>query len=232
LSTPTHKISALAAIAARVAGDAPSNIYSARRAMAQELTKLHTGSTALQKMHATPDPTITPATHTKRVTAAATKLREQAATARGRIHQIAQDRLAELDRQIATKVNLKPNAYAPEIRAVFREKPPEAQQRFLVELATQNRGPELAALLEAPGSVTGMTDEMRNRTHDLIVSTHAREEHEELTELTDAFSAAVGALPVVNSFADAFSDPAKLAEIERGEAAAAEAAAAFESAVS
>jgi hypothetical protein len=232
LSNPVHKLNALDAIAKRIAGDAPANVHSARRDMAQELTKLRTSSAALHKLHATPDPTVTPATHTKRVMAAAAKLRDQTATVSNRLHQIVQTRGAELDRAIAAKVNLKPDGYAAEIRAAFRAAAPGRQHQLLGELATQNRGPELAALIQAPGILTGISDEMRGRYRELIMSTHAREEHEEMGDLMDALSEAVGALPTVNSFVEAFSDPAKLAEIERGEAAAAEAAAAFDSAAS
>jgi hypothetical protein len=220
------------AMADRLGANLPTSGQGGRRALHAEVTKLHAAATALEKLRANADPTVTPAAHAKRVMSAAAKLKEQVASARDRAHRIMHDGATDIDRRIAAKVNLKPDAFAAEIRATFRGMPPERQLRVLAELATQNRGPELAALIEAPGIVTGLTGDLQNRYRDLIVSTHASEEHAEQAELMEAFLATLDMMPVASAVADALSDPAKLAEIERGEAAAAEAAAAFDSAVS
>ncbi len=231
MSSQIPKITALKSMADRLRADVPSNAYSVRLALSQEAMKLHASTDALNSMHANPDPTITPAAHTKRVTAAATKLKDQIATMRQRVHQIVQERAVELDRQISAKVNLKPDGFASEIRAAFRTMAPGRQQQLLMELATKNRGPELAALIEAPGVLTGLSDDIRSRYREMIISTHAREEHAEMVDITSVFTEALDVLPVASLVANAFSDPVKLAEIARGEAAAEAAAAAFNNAV-
>lgn len=205
--------------------------HPARAALIAEVQRLGSAARALASLADAPDPTATTAAHAKRTMDAATKLIAQVGAARDRLHTINREGLQDLEKSIAAKVNLKPDGDAPEVRDMFRRLNNTRQQQLLVELANENRGPELAALILAKRSTTGLTQEACGRYRDLVVATHAREEHDQSEAVMETFLQALDVCSTIVRFAERFIDPATRARIERGETAAAAAAAAFEQAV-
>lgn len=205
--------------------------HPARAALLAEVQRLGSAARALASLADAPDPTATSAAHAKRLMDAATKLIAQVTAARERLHKINREGLQDLENSIAAKVNLKPDGDAAEVRATFRTLGNTRQQQVLAELSNENRGPELAALILAKRTTTGLTKETCDRFRELIIATHAAEEHDQSEALMEAFLQAFDVTTTIVRFAERFIDPATRARIERGETAAAAAVAAFEQAV-
>jgi hypothetical protein len=195
------------------------------------VARVSVGLDSLIALHATRNPTETEGTHGKRVADAATKLSGMIASSRERLHEITREGLAEIDARIGAKVKLVPDNYAAEIRAQFRTLDSSQRVALLAELVENNNGPVLAALVQPPRILTGLTDEMRQRYTEAIISKHAPEEAAARDATMAAFSNSLTALDTAMTGAKSFTDPAKLAAIERGEAAALEAAKVFSNAV-
>lgn len=224
-------LNGIQAMTIRLGDVAATEGHSSRSALFAEISRLQTSAEALANLSDAPDPTATPAANAKRLMDAATQLQRQVMTARDNLQRISRDGLQDLERAIAKKVNLMQDAYAPEIRTGFLRLSGPGQQQRLVELATENRGPELAALILAPRSATNLTEEACSRAREMIVSLHAKTEHEQMEGLMDAYLVAFDTTTAIVRFCERFIDPAKRQGIERGEQAASAAVAAFEQAV-
>jgi hypothetical protein len=221
-----HRVAAMETLTQRMTENVPANHQHAQK-MIDVVVQLKNSVKALGQLYETPDPTVTRAAHDKRVQSAATKLSDQRRSSFQRIQDILQQGMRDIDARIDAKVNLKPNEFAAEIRAMFRNLKPGEQATLLSKLAIGNKGPEIAAIICAPAVLTGISDELQMRYQDQIISIHARAEFEEKKALMDAFQPALVATDVAKDTAADFSDPARLAAIEHGEAAAAAAIAAF-----
>lgn len=189
--------------------------------------RLRAACAALIDLHDTPDPTATEAAHFKRVSQAAQKLAGEIEALRERTANTVREGLLDIDRRIAQKVKLIPDAHAAEIRQVFRGMNSTERIKLLSELAENNRGPELAAIVKSPTILTGVSVELRDRFEEQIIFRHAPAEHAEQQALMAAHGTAISVPSVATAIAQKYSDPGKLASIERGERMAALAEAAF-----
>lgn len=220
-------ISTLTNLADRITAKLPDNGHAATRNLYNAVARLRVGLETIETLNNTPSPTEAAGAHQKRIMAAAAKLAEKVTTIRERLHEITRDGLAEIDARIAQKVRLVPNEYAAEIRAQFRNMDSKAQFHLLRDLAENNRGPELAAIVKAPAILTGLSEEVARNYTQVIVAKHAPDEMAEQEALIAGFSTAMLATDTANKAAQSFTDPAQLAALEKGEAAAAAAMDAF-----
>ena len=102
---------------------------------------------------------------------------------------------------------------------------------LLAQLVDENRGPELAAIVQAPSALTGLSDNQRGVFEQAITGKHAAAELEERDQLTGALEIVTAAAGAAGSLVKGLTDPAKIAEIERGAAEADAAGAAFDQSV-
>lgn len=231
---PNPKLSALEALAQRILDKMPKGGKGGTEAqinLHSHTARLADAAKALSALHSVRNPTETEGAHIKRVATAAQKMAKEVEAARERVQKTAHDGLSLLQARIAAKTNLKPDAYAAEVRAVFRTLPHTEQVKLLSELIDQARGPEFAAIVKAPRTITGLQEDMRAKFESAYISRHAAEELLDEAAIKEAAEAASVAVETAGLFAAEYNDPAKLAEISKAEAAAAAAAKAFDSTV-
>jgi len=235
MAHPTDsKINGLTALAARMVKLFPEGGSGGSQAMAnmcREVGMLDEAARALRDLHATRNPTETDGAHTKRVATAAQKFAKEIEAARERAAKVARDGLAGIEAQISTKAKLVPDAYAAEVRAMWRGMTSTEQVRLLSELIEQNRGPEFAAIVKAPRTLTGMPEAQRQHYEAAYVEKHAGPELLDRRGVADALEAANVAAGVAAEIASAYNDPGTLRDIARAEAAAAAASKKFDAAV-
>src|SRR5262249_14195650 len=137
----------------------------------------------------------------------------------------------DIEASIKNKTQLVPDAYAAELRAVYRGMSSTERTALVARFIDEKRGPELAAIIKAPGSLTGMPDDQRGNYEAAYIAKHAPEELIDQAALNDALETVNVAARTAREVASAYNDPAKLAEIARAEAAAEAAAKKFDAAV-
>jgi hypothetical protein len=212
------KMRALVALAQRFASKLPSGEgHAAWRQIFSQVSSLTETAQALHTLRATRNPTETEGAHQKRVSLAAVRLSKETTATMNRIFKITGDGHADIAARIRAKVKLQPDSYASEVRAVYRGLSRTEQIKMLNELVEQNRGPELAALIKAPASLTGMSEKLRQRYESAFLARHAPAEASEDAALEEAFDDAMVSARTAGEIADAYAKPAKLAEITRAE---------------
>jgi len=191
-----------------------------------EVNRLRAGAEALDNLRMNRSPLDTPAAHTVKVAKAAKRLDSEITAMINRLGQITNAGLQDAQRRIDEKVNLKPDAFAQEIRAAFRALDAKGKASLIKELVDGNRGPEMAAIVRAPAMLTGITEEQRATYERMIVARHAGDELDEIGAINEISDAGLTAINTAARMAKRMTDPTELAAIER---AAAEADAAGDS---
>lgn len=222
---PHPRVKALAAIAERMLGDMEGN--AAARRIHAEANRLRAGADALDRAAANRNPLDTPEAHIKKIATMARKLDQEITASINRAGAAFHDGMQDVQRRIDEKVDLKPDAFAAEIRATFRTLSAEEKGKLVKNLVDGNRGPELAAIVKAPSVLTGISDERRAAYEASIVGKHAAAEVQERERLNDVFDALSTATRTAIQFVTSLTDPGRVAAIERGEAAASAAGEAF-----
>lgn len=220
---------ALEAITERITRNKPIHKNVAFTQLQGLATNLRNAVEAIGKMHVTPNPTETKEAHIKRVSVAAGQLSTKVKDMQININNIAQQGIKDVNERISQKVNLVPDGHAAEIRQVFRSMKQSEQIKLLGQLAEENRGAELAAIVKVPALLSGVTPEIQARFHNFIVEKHAPEEWAEQNALMESMEAAFVASDVGKAVVAEYSDPLKLADIEKQEVLARQASEAFAS---
>lgn len=224
-----HTVRAIEALAsrARKKAEALGNNTTANRLLA-EVNRLRSGAEALDNVRQRRSPLDTPEAHALKVGRLAKKFEAETLATLNRSLAILGEGLKDVGGRIDRKVNLTPDAFASEIRAAFRSLDREAKTDLLGRLVKENRGPELAAIVKAPGILTGISDQERQAYEKAIIAQNAPDELDEQQALQGVWEEALAANNAATQLAKAFVDPGKLAAIESADAAAAEAGAAFD----
>lgn len=220
----THHASAIAALAGRLSAMGDNAVV---REMRAEVDAIAKAATDLDAAHANHSPLMTPAAHAVKVAKQAREFDKQAAASLNRILPAYGRAQQDVERRILEKINLRPNEFASEIRTAFRHLNSKKKSELITQLVKEGRGPELAAIVEAPSVLTGIGDEEKARYKAMMVETHAADLLNELELIRSAFNEADTAITTAGQMVRALTDPNKLAEIERDHAAAAAADAAF-----
>lgn len=221
-----HKVRALAHIADKIAQQSENNPAALR--MLSEINRLRLGAEALDNVQASRSPLDTPEAHAKKVAALVKKYNSEGTAAINRLGAICREGEEAIQRRIAEKVDLRPNAFAEEIRSAFRPLPRSEKVEILGQLVKENRGPELAAIIKAPSLLSGISDLERANFERSILNMHAGDEMDELKGLESVFDQALTAVNVAAAFTKELTDPVRIREIERGEAEAKAASDAFD----
>lgn len=207
-----------------------SNNLHARRQLAQ-IQKMHAMVESLEKLAASRRPSETPEGHLLRIAEATRKIKAQRDAISETAHGILRDGVTDLDNAIASRVGLVEGKYAAEIRAAFRAMTPEQRSEALYQAAKSGDAETVAAITEAPSILSGVHDEVRTRTRELLENSKAPELVAQRADLFDSFDSVLASMSAVSKAAAEGFDPAKLAEIEKAEADHTERAQAFESAL-
>jgi len=224
-----HKVRALGAIAERMARSVAEkgDNATARRFLA-EVNRVHAGAAALDNVRANRSPLDTPEGHALKVGKLAKKFDNEVTAVINRSGEIWREGMRDVQRRIDEKIDLKPNAFAEEIRATFRTMSRKSKVELLGQLVKENRGPELAAIVKAPSILSGISDAERADYERAIISMHAPKELAEQTWLEELFDSVVAMATTSSGLVRDFMDPGELARIERADALATEAGEAFD----
>lgn len=223
---PHHAVRAIEAIAKRMVRELGDNPAALR--LQSEAKRLQEGTAALDNVNAHPSPLDTPDGHALKVARLAKKLDAQITDSINRAGDILRDGLSDAQRRIDEKVDLRPNAFASEIRAVFRGLSSTAKAAMINDLVVSNRGPELAAIVKAPLVLTGITEDRRETYERMILSKHASAELNEQAKLEEVHHAFMRAEQAASRFVQGLTDPKRVANIESNEARAIAASEGFE----
>lgn len=223
---------ALETLAQRIISDKPVHKNVAFTHLHGLATNLRNAVEAIGKLHDTPNPTETREAHIKRITVAAGQLSNKVKETQERINSVVQQGLKDIDQRIGSKVKLVPDGYAAEIRQAFRAMSHTERINLLGQLAQENRGVELAAIIKAPALLTGINPEMQSQFEEVIISKHASEEWEERNALMESFDTALVACGVGVNAATEYSYQGKAAFIAKQEDAANQANSAFAASLS
>lgn len=222
-------VSALAHIAGRL--EARAGDFAPARSIFAEVNRLRNAAEALDTLKANRSPLRTPEAHTKDIADKARKLHAETTASINRIAAAQRDGQRELRSRIEEKVKLKPNEFAPEIRTAFRALSRADQMTLLARLVDENRGPELAAIVNAPAVLTGLHNDEPAKFEQAIIAKHAADEFEAQQTLDEIVEAAFSATKAAGDFTKGLNDPGELARIERAHAAASESGIAFDQAL-
>lgn len=226
---PDHDVRALASIAERMLKDLGD--HDAAKRIQGEVNRLRSAAEALDNVRRKRNPLDTQDAHALRVGKLARKFDQEVTAMINRIADHYRVAMADIDRRIAEKVDLRPNGFADEIREVFRSLDRNTKVELLGQLVKENRGPELAAIVRAPSILSGLTDAERANFENSIIGMHAREEVTERAAIEDVMGAAHTASVTAGNIARRFSDPRELARIEEAQAQAKDAGDDFDQAL-
>lgn len=221
-------VSAIAALADRLAamGD-----HQAVRQMRSEVESVRRQAEGLDSVNIKRRPVDTPAAHTMRVAKRARAFDKQVTASVQRASQAYRAAIRDVEGRITERVNLKPDAFASEIRTAFRALDDEARHELILTLIEENRGPELAAIVDAPSVLTGISDDRKRRYKEAAIQKHAAEELAEQELVNNAFNEMCAASRAATRLVRDFTDPGKLAAIEREDAEARAADEAFDKSI-
>lgn len=218
-------IRAIEAIGAKMLSDLPD--HNTARQMNAEVNSIRLKGEALDRVARTRSPLDTPAAHALKVAKMARTFDSEVTAMINRTGRLWAEGYNDAQRRIDEKVNLKPDAFAQEIRTAFRGMSGKAQGALINRLVKENRGPELAAIVKAPAILTGISEEARASYEKMILNVHAADELDEIAKLEDVFGAVSAVSKAASSMVADFTNPASIAAIESQAAAANEASEAF-----
>lgn len=226
----TPYIQAIDFIGEKLAESAPQGndpgsiaVRDASRNLRGLVSKLSSRAHALKQLAETRDPTRTPEAHEKRVAQAAKELERDIERVTDQANEHHRRAHLQIEEMLEKKVNLVPNEYASEFRAIFRGMETQERLSLIQELVDNNDGPQLAAILKAPKVLTGLTGEQQAQFQQMLYNRHAGEEVKARDTLHNTFSSTLSAVQQARRTSMALTDSQKLARIEAGERAANEA---------
>jgi hypothetical protein len=206
--------------------------HPSRQAMVREVAAVSKAAEAFAAFVATPDPTRTQAANDKARIEAARKLQARTDAGSEEVSRLLRSATIELEKKMIAAAKLVPDGYAPEVRNYFRTLSRSSQQRLLQELVTEEgRGPELAAILDAPRCTTGLGPEDAGRYRTAAFDLHAHADWVEMQGVQETALAAFEIVDIARRYSAENVDPRRFAQIESGAAAAAAAATTFTQAV-
>jgi hypothetical protein len=213
---------AIAAIAERMA-DHPSTT-----GVRGEVLRLRQRAEALDGVNSSRSPLDTPAAHALKVAKMARTFDKEITAAINRALCAHGETKGNIERRITEKLNFKIDGdEAREVRAVIRSMKQTDRLKALDKLLEEGRGPELHAIISGSELTTGIDDGMRFAFRDSFVAKHAAAELAEQERLSEAMESFDAAQKAAARFVKELTDPDKLSQIERADAAAVAAGEAF-----
>lgn len=190
------------------------------RQLQAEVTRLGKKAEALDAVRARRNPTETPAAHALKVSKLARAFDAEIAQAKGRLTQSWGAGVSEVYRRIEDKANLKPDAFAGEIRTRLSQMSAKDRDAQLKRWIDENRGPELAAITKAPPMLSGLSGQETAMWEAAHIERHAASDVAEAKALDEVYAIITSATKAVGDFARELTDPETIAAIESGAAAA------------
>lgn len=223
---PHHKVRAMRAITELMLREMQDHPHAIR--LRVEADRLYKGAAALDNVAANKDPTDTLDGHSLKVARLAKQFDRKITESINRASDILRDGFRDIEARINAKVDLRPNAFAEEVRAVFRALKPGEKAEMIERLVDANDGPELAAIVKAPAVLTGIKEEQRAIYEKMVLDRHAAAELEERSNLERVHHAFMRVEAIASRLVTELIDPRGVAEIQKRQAQAREATDKFE----
>lgn len=124
-------------------------LESPQRMEAEALNRLHGNADALDNLRANRSVHDTAETHALKVGKAAGKFDREITAMMNRAGEVLRQGLQDAQSRIDAKVDLRPNAFAQEIRTAFRGMGPKDKAEWIKRLVDENDGPAMAAIVNS-----------------------------------------------------------------------------------
>jgi len=158
VKAPTHKLSAMLNLNGQLVGNTPT------KSVLRNTTNAAVSSyDAFLRLTQSNDPTITEGARFKRISEASAKLRSKHSDQVNEIYRAKAFAKEDVQKRINDKVKLVPDQFAAETRQYYRSLDEAGRHKLLRDLALENNGPALAALVDAPKHLTGIQSEHAGR---------------------------------------------------------------------
>ena len=204
--------------------------YSLR--MSLEVRAIHEAVRGLDAIQKNRSQTETDGAHFLRVSKAAQQAKARFDASVNRLNETLQESARDLDGRIVQRLGLVENQYSAEIRATLRAMPDDKRNAYVREAIDRKDGAFVAAVVNAPSILTGVSDEMKGRYKELLTEKVAPELVAEQSEIFETFSAAMAAVTAAKRAASEVSDPALQISIEISQMRAEEAQRHFDATIS
>lgn len=137
-------------------------------------SQLHTGFKAIREALLVKDPQLTPEAHLLAVQRKGRAWLNEMMDRSDAVQQAASAEVKALDSAIRAKVGT-PTQHAAEIRAYLRGLDPETRHGALEEAAKAGDAATMAAMLDAPGYLSGLNPKQQDAFRQLYLEVHAKE---------------------------------------------------------
>ncbi|MEY4684202.1 MAG: hypothetical protein RLZ25_661 [Pseudomonadota bacterium] len=193
--------------------------------IAEPFSKLTTAIRALEELHSARDLTMPAEHHIAKVGRAAQSLASKLDSIKSQALSHYSHESGKLSGMIVDRLNLKPNRFEAELRAALLAMPSLADRISWLQEAAKDpaNGPLLAAVIEAPPALTGISTEAMRVVEKDFIQTHAPDLVQIQQDLDDALSITSSAHRTASVMTAEFQNPAELKRISEAEQAAAQA---------
>ena len=178
---------------------------------------------ALNKVEANYNPAITEAAHLKKVANMASVLKRKVSESRVRIKSTQQELFTQLDKNITDTINLKENGYAGEVRSSLRVMTEKNRNTAIQSLINSGDSESLAASLNAPAVLTGLTPDLQDKYRMSYEESHAPHLVKQRADALKTIGDLDAVCNTAVSAADNLVDDERMEEIDRDIAASDEA---------
>ncbi len=201
-------------------GEAPGSLIATERFMADARSSLE----AVNTLRQTADPTATEAAHIIRVNQST----ELAMAKIGRSYDTARRALDADEQALRAEINnaarLTPTAHAPEIRAVIRSLPEGERYSAILKAMQEGDAATMAAVLDAPGITSGLSDQQRDNLKAMHVNRVAPDQLKRLEAVTKARSRVLESFDAALGLSDVLGAKQHAEQIKKAQAEAKHAA--------
>ena len=156
----------------------------------------------------------TPAAHTLKLTRAAKKLSEESNKIRERVNQAYLRYASELAQAINDRAGIKQDAYASEIRALYRSLNDQKKMEMILDAVNNVDASTFSALMLAPKVLTGISSKLNQDMSKNFYSKAAPDLCQEQNDLQEAMDAIISSISVADGVVNQFSNPDIVKQIE------------------
>jgi hypothetical protein len=193
--------------------------------LAEPFTKITSAIRALEDLNANRDLTMPPEHHTAKIGRAAQTLEAKLDSLKSAALSTYSAESGRISGLITDRLSLKPNRFEAELRAALLAMPSLSDRISWLQDAAKDpaNGPLLAAVIEAPPALTGISTEAMRAVEKAFIETHAPDLVQMQQDLDDALSITSSAHRTASVMTAEFQNPAELKRISEAEQAAAQA---------
>lgn len=192
-----YQLHSIRALIERVPGDSPASAK-----VTAILTTLEKEAIGIANLAKTEDPMASAAANTMIMNQQKDRLRDLAAKARGELSVIILAAKSSFDAARVQKGRLEPDAFAAEIRSVFRGLSSTEKAQFILSATKALDGHAIAAIVTAPAVLTGLTAEQiaGYREHFLdAISPGSKAERDTAAELQNVCEITMGVIDQIGA---------------------------------